>query len=806
MKLSMFALVALIPLTRASCCSGLAECNDPAINACVCAFDPYCCTTSFDLQCVEEAKDRCGLNCGDCVPQNGDNGQVCSGVPARASDPCLHGEYVSEIESLFPDFADRPKTCHCFDTCWEGDRCDEPIPVDDPACVVAPIDPEMLFQMDWMKRHPSIITTIYPTFANEYNTLTRPLNKPNDALNLALSNSITAVHAAAGNAKTDGYQIVVGLGAHQILSAAIHALSNDGHKHVFAQKPHWARFVPISENANTKNATWTPEASADMNSKNVIEIHTLPNNPDNKYHPAAFPEARVITDRVYYWPNQQKPEQIALAEDDIMVFSLSKLTSHPATRFGWALVKDPDVAKRMASVISGVVQSIPMETVTRTIRFLQAVNKSVGTNDDFFVTGRQILEERFDRLTALFAPHSTHQVISDFGVFFMVACTGGVDEDVCQAQFTLHGIKTRLGSRYGYLESDGIIMMALGNHDVTFEALYTKLTALLDSQETPAEKRQKEWQEMSQGGTRRVFNFAIGSLLSHGGTQYTLDKTMPENPPLVHTIVPAFGQGVMREFTYCWRYVAVAARPCTFNDPCPPIFGAVFEITHEDWDRFRSRESDYDILPVEIVGGDSVPEGAYTFTWGAVIQPGGVSKTCADPKYPPPISQAYWDFMIGGILAWDGQLMPTQRYTWDIVSEKAEDFDMATRVAVMPSLTLESRLEYAGFLINSTGNPYEYPWKNDRACPYTANSLVTPKNMLQYPTATIDSIAAPAIGTAGSFASNQFYDLVDGIMEQAGLDLADRSPMDCSESGFIDRSEWTRNPYWDDIQTWLTQQ
>jgi len=45
------------------CETGGPGCNDPVIEACVCAIDPYCCDTAWDEQCVEEVET---LLCGDC--------------------------------------------------------------------------------------------------------------------------------------------------------------------------------------------------------------------------------------------------------------------------------------------------------------------------------------------------------------------------------------------------------------------------------------------------------------------------------------------------------------------------------------------------------------------------------------------------------------------------------------------------------------------------------------------------------------------------------------------------------------------
>jgi hypothetical protein len=49
-----------------SCCEATQEeagCAEPAIEACVCETDPYCCATAWDIACVEEVK---ALACGSC--------------------------------------------------------------------------------------------------------------------------------------------------------------------------------------------------------------------------------------------------------------------------------------------------------------------------------------------------------------------------------------------------------------------------------------------------------------------------------------------------------------------------------------------------------------------------------------------------------------------------------------------------------------------------------------------------------------------------------------------------------------------
>ncbi|NUN15076.1 MAG: hypothetical protein HUU55_15710, partial [Myxococcales bacterium] len=65
---------------QSDCCtttSGLTGCTDPTCEACVCALDPFCCETSWDGICVNEAQNDCAADCNcpaisDCCTTVGD--------------------------------------------------------------------------------------------------------------------------------------------------------------------------------------------------------------------------------------------------------------------------------------------------------------------------------------------------------------------------------------------------------------------------------------------------------------------------------------------------------------------------------------------------------------------------------------------------------------------------------------------------------------------------------------------------------------------------------------------------------------
>ena len=67
---------------------------------------------------------------------------------------------------------------------------------------------------------------------------------------------------------------------------------------------------------------------------NVIEFVTSPNNPDGQLTKAVLqgPSIRTIHDHAYYWPHFTAIP--APADEDLMLFTISKLTGHAGSRFG----------------------------------------------------------------------------------------------------------------------------------------------------------------------------------------------------------------------------------------------------------------------------------------------------------------------------------------------------------------------------------------------------------------------------------------------------------------------------------------
>lgn len=66
----------------------------------------------------------------------------------------------------------------------------------------------------------------------------------------------------------------------------------------------------------------------------LVEFVTAPNNPDGQLNQAVLkgPYAKSIYDHAYFWPHYTPIP--APADEDLMIFTISKLTGHAGSRFG----------------------------------------------------------------------------------------------------------------------------------------------------------------------------------------------------------------------------------------------------------------------------------------------------------------------------------------------------------------------------------------------------------------------------------------------------------------------------------------
>lgn len=78
-------------------------------------------------------------------------------------------------------------------------------------------------------------------------------------------------------------------------------------------------------------ATWA-NATHQNSTKSFIEFVTSPNNPDALLHQPVLTGSAAIVDRAYYWPHFTHIP--APADDDVMLFTMTKLSGHAGSRLG----------------------------------------------------------------------------------------------------------------------------------------------------------------------------------------------------------------------------------------------------------------------------------------------------------------------------------------------------------------------------------------------------------------------------------------------------------------------------------------
>ncbi|PIN02843.1 hypothetical protein CDL12_24644 [Handroanthus impetiginosus] len=155
-----------------------------------------------------------------------------------------------------------------------------------------------------------------------------------------LENHIRRVHSIARNAITKGKYIVFGGGSTQLLSAAVYALSMNlsSPASVVAAPLAYPLYETQTNYFQNNHFKFNEDAlllnNSSYTTSNVIEFVTSPNNPDGKLREPVSrgPSVRVIYDHAYYWPHFTAIP--APADEDVMIFTISKLTGHAGSRLG----------------------------------------------------------------------------------------------------------------------------------------------------------------------------------------------------------------------------------------------------------------------------------------------------------------------------------------------------------------------------------------------------------------------------------------------------------------------------------------
>ncbi|GKU90738.1 hypothetical protein SLEP1_g4694 [Rubroshorea leprosula] len=213
-----------------------------------------------------------------------------------------------------------------------------------------------------------------------------------------LETRIHKLHEITKNANTDGKYIVFGAGSTQLLNAAVHALSVDNDpaaSRVVASTPHYpgADRILDSDNYDFNGDTYTHKNDIG----NFIEFVTSPDNPDGQLRKGILEGSNVkrIHDFAYYWPHYTAIPYPT--DEDLMLFTLSTLTGHGGSRFGWAIVKDKAVYEDMLKYMSLSTYGVSKETQLRALKLLDVVIATAGR--EMFDFGYSTMKERWGKFS-----------------------------------------------------------------------------------------------------------------------------------------------------------------------------------------------------------------------------------------------------------------------------------------------------------------------------------------------------------------------------------------------------------------------
>ncbi|EFJ38295.1 hypothetical protein SELMODRAFT_75581 [Selaginella moellendorffii] len=250
-------------------------------------------------------------------------------------------------------------------------------------------------------------------------------------ITLELERLIRQVHEFVGNAVIKDKFIVIGTGSMELINAAVASLapiaSNTLPKSppaiVVSRAPYYQAYQMQTEFFASTQYIWGGEPSIAAKKfantgSTFIEFVAAPNNPDAsmKEPELKFNGSFTVFDRAYYWPHYS-PIFKAM-DDDVMLFTLSKLTGHAGSRLGWAIVKDPKVYARLSQYVLLNTNGVSHDTQLRASRLLRAVLEGYSTtgaktgardpqvyakSQHIFHFAQSVMNSRWQKLEKIFA-------------------------------------------------------------------------------------------------------------------------------------------------------------------------------------------------------------------------------------------------------------------------------------------------------------------------------------------------------------------------------------------------------------------
>ncbi|XWS21818.1 hypothetical protein CRYUN_Cryun30bG0087800 [Craigia yunnanensis] len=378
--------------------------------------------------------------------------------------------------------------CEC-NTCFTGPDCSQLIP--DCAADAESGDP-LFLEPFWMQHLTSsaLVVAGWHRMSYSYDDKT--------FISKELEKLIRKLHAIVGNAVTENRFIIFGAGSTQVLNAATYALSLENTSSptgIVASVPYYGldKHQPeyfSSERFKFEGDAYTWRNRSDA-STNVIEFVTSPNNPDGQLNKAILhgPNVKTIYDRAYYWPHFTPIP--APADEDLMVFTLTKLTGHAGSRFGWAVIKDETVFNRMITHMHLNSNGVSQDSQLRAFKLLKAVLEEGTEIFDFAYQTMKTRWERLSRTLSLSNRFSLQKIYPQYCTFYnkvrelspayaWLKCEREEDKD-CSAVLKAANIIGRQGNAFG--AEDHYVRLSLVRSQDDFDMLMERLNKLVSEED-----------------------------------------------------------------------------------------------------------------------------------------------------------------------------------------------------------------------------------------------------------------------------------------------------------------------------------
>nr|AYN25508.1 alliinase [Allium chinense] len=300
--------------------------------------------------------------------------------------------------------SDGSPKCEC-NTCYTGADCSQKIT----GCSADVASGDGLFLEEYWKQHKENGAVL----VSGWHRMSYFFNPVSNFISFELEKTIKELHELVGNAAAKDRYIVFGVGVTQLIHGLVISLSPNmtatpsaPEAKVVAHAPYYPVFREQTKYFDKKGYVWKGNAANYVNTstpEQFIEMVTSPNNPEGLLRHEVIKGCKSIYDMVYYWPHYTPIKY--KADEDILLFTMSKYTGHSGSRFGWALIKDETVYNNLLAYMVKNTEGTSRETQLRSLKILKEVVAMIktqkGTMRDLNTFGFQKLRERWVTITAL---------------------------------------------------------------------------------------------------------------------------------------------------------------------------------------------------------------------------------------------------------------------------------------------------------------------------------------------------------------------------------------------------------------------